>query len=63
MEFNLKEVRKEKGITQTELSQKSGVGRITISRLESGALKETTIGTMTKLAIALETNLDSLVRH
>lgn len=62
MEFNLKKIRKEKGVTQTELSKKSGVGRITISRLESGALKETTMGTMTKLAKALDTNIDNLIR-
>lgn len=62
MEFNLKEIRREKGVTQAELSEKSGVGRITISRLESGALKETTMGTMSKLAKALDTNIDSLIR-
>lgn len=62
MEFNLKKLRAESGMTQVELSEKSGVGRITISRLESGELKETTLGTLTKLAKALQVSVDDLIK-
>lgn len=62
VEFNLKKLRAESGMTQVELSEKSGVGRITISRLESGELKETTLGTLTKLAKALQVSVDDLIK-
>ena len=61
MGIYLREARKEKGLTQTELAKLSGVSRVTINRLENGTLKETTIGTLTKLATCLEVNLDDLV--
>lgn len=61
MEFNLAAVRKQSKLTQVELAEKSGVGRVTISRLESGELKETTIGTLAKLAEALEVSVDELI--
>ena len=61
MEFNLKEIRTAQKMTQEELAAKSGVGRVTISRLETGELKETTIGTLTKLAHALSVSIDQLV--
>ena len=61
MEFNVKKIREGKGWTQAELSKASGVGRITISRLESGALKETSAGTLIKLATALGCTMDDIV--
>lgn len=61
MDFtNLKEIRKAKGLNQEELSKKSGVGRITISRLESGALKESSVSTLMKIAKALECNVEDI---
>lgn len=62
MEFNVKALRERKGWTQAELSDASGVGRITISRLESGVLKETTAGTLMKLAKALECTMNDIVK-
>ena len=62
MEFNLKALRSKSGMTQVELSEKSGEGRVTISRLESGELKETTLGTLTKLAKALSVSVDDLIK-
>lgn len=62
MEFNLKVIREEKGLTQTRLSEISGVDRITINRIENGKLKVTTSGTLMKLANALETSVDSLIK-
>ena len=61
LKFNVKRFREAKGWTQGELSERSGVGRITISRMESGALEETSAGTLVKLASALECDMSDLV--
>ena len=61
MKFNLQKIRANKGFTQEELARKSGVGRVTISRLETGELKETTAGTLIKLAKALKVTVDDLI--
>lgn len=61
MKFNLKELRGKSNLTQAELAEKSGVSRVTISRLETGELKETTLGTLTKLAKALRVSVDDLI--
>ena len=63
MKFNLKAIRQEMHLTQEELAEKAGVGRVTISRLETGELKETTAGTLAKLARALNVSLDKLVEE
>lgn len=41
------------GMSQEELSKRSNVSRATISMLESGNMSSTTVGTLRKLAIAL----------
>ncbi|WP_269477794.1 helix-turn-helix transcriptional regulator [Hominibacterium faecale] len=62
MQFNnVKTIREEKGLSQLQLSELSGVGRITICRLETGKLEETTVGTLTKLANALDVKVDDLI--
>lgn len=61
MKFNLKQIREKSKMTQAELAEKSGVGRVTISRLETGELEETTLGTLSKLANALRVSIDDLV--
>ena len=61
MRFNLKEIRKKKGLSQEALAKKSGVGRVTINRMETGKMTYTTSGTLTKLALALNTTIDSLI--
>lgn len=53
MGYKLEEVRKRIGLTQTQLSEKSGVSRTIISGLESGRIIVTTTGTLKKLANAL----------
>lgn len=50
---NLRKYRLQAGLTQEELSQKSGVSRVTISMLESGRQKTTTNTTILALANAL----------
>lgn len=56
--FNLKEVRKKKGLSQEQLVSKSGVSRSIISGLESGRISVTTTATLAKLAKALNTKID-----
>lgn len=63
MKFNLKKLRLEKKYSQEKLSELSGVGRVTISRLETGELKETTAGTLLKLAKALNVKIDKLIEE
>ena len=53
MEFKIKERREEAGISQEELSKKSGVSRTIISGLESGTITTTTTKTLAKIAEAL----------
>jgi DNA-binding XRE family transcriptional regulator len=53
MEFRLKEVREEMGLTQEELAEKADVSRTIISGLETGAITVTTTGTLVKIANAL----------
>ena len=52
--FRLKELRKERNMSQIELAQKSGVSRGIITRLESGDEYVTTTTTLRKLAEALD---------
>lgn len=61
MKFNLRSIRESKGMSQTELAEKSGVGRVTINRIENGELNETTSGTLIKLAKTLQVPVDSLI--
>ena len=60
MGYHLKEVREEKGMTQEELSEKSGVSRGTISAIENGTSRATTTKTLVALARALETTVESI---
>ena len=63
MKFNIKQLRQKMNLTQEELAEKSGVGRVTISRMETGELKETTAGTLSKLARALDVSIDKIVEE
>ena len=51
------ELRARKRMTQEALAARSGVSRATISGLESGRVRQTTIGTLRKLAGALEVDV------
>lgn len=50
----IKDKRREKGLTQVELSQISGVSQATISAIESGTRKYTSYETLKRLATALD---------
>ncbi len=60
MGFRIREIRKIAGMTQEQLSKKSGVSRVTISGLESGRIKITSTGTLLKIASALGVQLSSI---
>lgn len=60
MGYRIKDLREAKGLTQEDLSERSGVCRTTISALENGAERTTTTKTLLKIAKALETTVDQL---
>ena len=60
MAYKVRSIREEKGLTQEELAQKSGVSRGTIIALESGTARETTTKTLAKLAHALGVSVESI---
>lgn len=53
MKNRVKEFREQLGMTQEELSEKSGVSRTTISGFENGTIEITTNTTMDKISTAL----------
>ena len=56
----LRDARKKAGMTQSELSEKSGVSRGTIIMLESGNEKNTSTKTLVSLAAALGMTVEQL---
>lgn len=57
----LKQLREERGLTQEELAEKSGVSRVTISMLEVGKQKVTKSTTLVSLADALGVSVTDLL--
>ena len=60
MANRIKEIRKSKGMTQEELSERSGVSRVMISLLETDQERTTTTTTLLKLARALGVTVDEI---
>ena len=60
MKYRIREIRESTGITQEELSAKSGVSRATIWALECGENKVTTTKTLLNIATALGVQVDDL---
>ncbi len=56
----LKDKREEKGMSQSDLSEKSGVSRQTISAIENQSLDNIESKTMVKLALALECDVGDI---
>ena len=56
----IREKRLEKGWTQLELAQKSGVPQPTISQIENGNRRYPTYENIKKIAKALEINIEEL---
>ena len=59
--YKIKEYRKEAGMTQEELANKSGVSRGIIVRLEGSDNVETTVGTLCAVADALGVDIKKLI--
>ena len=56
----LKEIREKRNLSQEQLSEKSGISRVTISKLECGQQKEVKVGTLLSLAQALNEKVESI---
>lgn len=50
---NLKSLRKERGLSQEELSQKAGISRVTLGKIERGELGVTSIKSLDIILSAL----------
>ena len=60
MGYKIKEVREAKGMTQGELALEAGVSRTIIAGLESGAVGNTTVATLIKIAKALNVTVEDI---
>ena len=60
MRFRIKEHRQKIGMSQQELSDKSGVSRTIISGLESGRITVTSTGTLAKIADVLNIEIGDI---
>jgi adenine-specific DNA-methyltransferase len=58
---NIKKFRYEKGLTQRELSDNSGVKYTTLTKLETGFISNPSVGVVYQLALALNTNVENLL--
>lgn len=58
---NLKRLRGDKGLTQGQLAEASGVSMPQISKIERGESENPELGTIKKLCIALSTTSDELI--
>ena len=61
MKFRLEEIRNRRMMNQRQLSDASGVPQPMISQIETGDVKNPTVGTMRKLAMALKCTIDDLI--
>lgn len=60
MGYRVKEIRKQRNMTQEELERKSGISRQTISAIENDKVSDVKVGTLLAIANALETTVDCL---
>jgi len=58
--YKIKEAREAAKMTQEELAERSGVSRTTISALENGTCRSTSVSTLYKIANALDTTVDQI---
>jgi len=59
---NIKKVRNKKGVSQDRLSKMADVAYNTIIKIESGTIQNPTIGTLAKIAKALDVKVDDLIK-
>lgn len=58
----VRRLRIKSGLSQAQLSKKSRITQATISRLESGAINQLKSNALKRLAVALSTTTDYLIR-
>jgi len=61
LSVNIKELRKKHHLSQEQLAQKAGITYSTLIKIESGANKNPTLETLTKLAQVFKVKIDDLV--
>lgn len=59
---NLKRLKREKGLSQSDLCKKTSLAYHTIAKIETGATPDPRINTLKKIANALNVSLDALVK-
>lgn len=59
----LQKARRTSGLTQQALCQKAGLSYSTLAKIERGAIKAPSIFTIQRIALALNTSLDTLMEH
>ena len=60
---NMKKYRQKLGISQDMLSKRANLAFHTIAKIEAGATPNPTVGTVKKIAEALEISLDDLMKE
>ena len=60
MRYKIRNLRKERKMTQEELANKSGVSRAIISNLENGETVTTSTATLSKIADTLEVKVSDI---
>lgn len=60
--MNVRAIRKDAGLTQQQLADKSGIHRVTVARIESNN-SSATMDTAAKIAAALGCTIDELMRR
>lgn len=60
MGYRIKEIREERGISQSKLAELTGITRTTLWRLENGEEETTTTKTLLKIANALGVTISEL---
>jgi transcriptional regulator with XRE-family HTH domain len=61
MESKLATIRKKRNMSQAALAEKSGVSRATIANIERGKQVELLVGTVAKLANALDVSISEVI--
>jgi len=59
---NIKNLRKQRGLSQDKLSKLADISHNTIIKIESGAIQSPTMDTASKIAKALGVSLDDLMK-
>lgn len=57
----IKKLKKKKGTTQNRLAKLADIPYTTLTKIESGVIKQPGVGTVARIAKALNTKIDKLV--